>query len=119
MVPTKTIRTGTINVADRHASQECQGKKRSLKGSIGRRPIEDIEPPEILAAIRKVEARGALDLAGGEMQAVGAVFRYAVATGRATRDPTQDVRGALKPAGRQQHHRAMPREELPDFLGRI
>ncbi|MFG1210407.1 tyrosine-type recombinase/integrase [Xanthobacter flavus] len=84
--------------------------------AIGRRPIADIEPPEILAAIRKVEARGALDLAGREMQAVGAVFRYAVATGRATRDPTQDLRGALKPAGRQQHHRAMPREELPDFL---
>ncbi|QRG04636.1 integrase arm-type DNA-binding domain-containing protein [Xanthobacter dioxanivorans] len=71
--------------------------------AIGRRPIADIEPPEILAAIRKVEARGALDLAGHEMQAVGAVFRYAVATGRATRDPTQDLRGALKPAGRQQH----------------
>lgn len=83
---------------------------------LGARPIADIEPPEVLEAIRKVEARGAIELAKREMQVVGQIFRFAIATGRAKRDPTQDLRGALKSPGRQQHHRALPRDDLPDFL---
>lgn len=84
--------------------------------SLGPRPIDGIEPPDVLEVIRKVEARGAVELAKREMQVIGQIFRYAVATGWATRDPTQDLRGALKSPGRQQHHRAMPKEDLPDFL---
>ena len=84
--------------------------------TLGHRPIADIEPPELLEVIRKVEARGAIELAKREMQVVGQIFRFAIATGRAKRDPTQDLRGALKSPGRQKHHRALPREDLPDFL---
>ena len=83
---------------------------------LGSRPITEIEPPDVLDAIRKVEARGAVELAKREMQVVGQIFRFAIASGRAKRDPTQDLRGALKSPGRQQHHRAMPRDDLPDFL---
>ena len=66
--------------------------------------------------LRRVEARGALDIAKRLRQTVGQVFRYAVVTGRARRDPAADLKGALKSAGRQQHHKAMPREELPGFM---
>ncbi len=83
---------------------------------LGRRPIAEIEPPDVLEAIRKVEARGAVELAKREMQVVGQIFRFAIASGRAKRDPTQDLRGALKSPGRPQHHRAMPRDDLPGFL---
>lgn len=83
---------------------------------LGRRAIADIEPPDVLEAIRKVEARGAVELAKREMQVIGQVFRYAIATGRAKRDPTRDLVGALKSPGRQKHHRAMSREDLPGFL---
>lgn len=82
---------------------------------LGRRSIADIEPPDILEVVRKVEKRGAVELAKREMQVIGQIFRYAIATGRAKRDPTQDLRGALQSSGRQQHHRALPLKELPEF----
>jgi integrase len=83
---------------------------------IGSRPIAEIEPPDLLAVLRKVEKRGALEIAKRLRQTVGQVFRYGIVTGRAKRDPSIDLKGALKSAGRQEHHRAMPREELPGFL---
>jgi len=86
---------------------------------LGRRPIAEIEPPDILEAIRKVEQRGAVELAKREMQVVGQIFRYAIATGRAKRDPTQDLRGALRSPSRQQHHRVLPQQELPIFLRKL
>jgi len=84
--------------------------------TFGKRPIAEIEPPEVLEAIRKVEGRGAVELAKRELQVSGQVFRFAVATGRAKRDPTRDLVGALKSPVRKQHHRALRREDLPGFL---
>lgn len=86
---------------------------------LGGKPISEIEPPELLEVIREVERRGAIELAKRELQVVGQIFRYAIATGRAKRDPTQDLRGALKSPGRQRHHKALPREELPEFLQKL
>jgi integrase len=83
---------------------------------IGSRPLTEIEPLELLEALRKVEKRGALDIARRLRQVAGQIFRFAIATGHAKRDPTADLKGALKAAGRQQHHKAMPRTELPAFL---
>ncbi|HXJ02767.1 MAG TPA: integrase arm-type DNA-binding domain-containing protein [Micropepsaceae bacterium] len=85
--------------------------------AIGARPIAEIEPPELLDALRKVEKRGALDVAKRLRQMVGQVFRFGIVTGRAKRDPSADLKGALKASGRQVHHKAMPREVLPEFLG--
>ncbi|MCK5917877.1 MAG: tyrosine-type recombinase/integrase [Cocleimonas sp.] len=64
---------------------------------IGSRPMIDIEPPEILMLLRRVESRGAFETAHRVKQLIGQVFRYAVATGRAQRDQTADLKGALKP----------------------
>jgi integrase len=61
----------------------------------GKRPIADIEAPEILEALRKIEKRGRHETATRVRSTVGAVFRYAIATGRAKRDPSVDLRGAL------------------------
>lgn len=66
-----------------------------LKGSIGKLPITDIEPADVLAAVRKIERKGQLESARRTLQLAGAVFRYAVATARLSSDPTRDLRGAL------------------------
>jgi integrase len=63
---------------------------------LGKRPIGDITPPELLAVLRRTEGRGAIDTAHRVLQTCGQIFRYAVATGRAQRDPTVDLRGALQ-----------------------
>lgn len=67
--------------------------------ALGHRPIGEIEPPELLAAIREIERRGAIILASRILQVCGRIFRYAIATSRATRDPSQDLRGALRSPG--------------------
>jgi integrase len=68
-----------------------------LGPSIGRRPIGRIKAADILPALRKVEARGRNETAHRARQLAGQVFRYAVAHGRAERDPAADLRGALAP----------------------
>ena len=62
---------------------------------IGSRPINDLTAPEILAVLRRIETRGRLDTCHRTKWRIGQVIRYAVATGRALRDPTGDLRGAL------------------------
>ena len=61
----------------------------------GARPIREIGPPDVLAALRKIEARGHHETTHRVKQRCSQVFRYAVATGRAERDVTADLRGAL------------------------
>ena len=64
-------------------------------GSIGKLPIGEIEPADVLTAIRRIEGKGKLESARRSLQLAGAVFRYAVATARLSSDPTRDLRGAL------------------------
>ncbi|WP_303795117.1 tyrosine-type recombinase/integrase [Sandarakinorhabdus limnophila] len=66
-----------------------------LDSSIGRVAIAEIKPPDVLAAVRKIEDKGKLESARRTLQLASAVFRYAVATGRLASDPTRDLRGAL------------------------
>lgn len=62
---------------------------------IGTRPIASISAPDLLAVIRRIEGRGVLETAHRALANCGQVFRYAVATGRAERDSSGDLRGAL------------------------
>ena len=80
--------------------------KNDLYPSLGTRPISQITSAELLMVLRKVEARGAVDMAHRAKQTAGLVFRYAVATGRCERDPSGDLRGALK-TKTQKHHAAI------------
>ena len=67
---------------------------------IGDKPIAVIRAPELLAVVRRIEQRGAMEMAHRALRTCGQVLRYAVATGRAERDPTGDLRGALFPIKR-------------------
>jgi integrase len=64
---------------------------------LGERPIRQITAPDLLAALRKLEARGKIDTAHRTHQRTSQIFRYAIATGRAEHDPAADRRGALTP----------------------
>jgi integrase len=64
-------------------------------GSIGKLSIGEIEPADVLTAIRRIEGKGKLESSRRSLQLAGAVFRYAVATARLASDPTRDLRGAL------------------------
>ncbi len=66
-----------------------------LYPSIGGIPIGEIEPAELLEAVRKIEKKGNLESASRTLQLAGMVFRYAVSTARLRSDPTRDLRGAL------------------------
>jgi integrase len=80
-----------------YAIREKRNLEKDLFPFLGARRIGDIEAIELLATVRRVEERGALDVAHRVLTTAGQVWRYAVATGRTPRDITADIRGALKP----------------------
>lgn len=81
--------------SDSHSSRVLRALKNYLYPSLGKRPIIEITAPELLAALRKIESRGTIETAHKVKQVAGQVFRYGVATGRAERDPSGDLKGAL------------------------
>lgn len=66
-----------------------------LSGSVGQMAITEIQPADLLHAVRKIERKGNLESARRTLQLASMVFRYAVATARLSSDPTRDLRGAL------------------------
>jgi len=97
-----------------HALTIMSRLERDLFPWIGTRPINQIKAQELLILLRRVEARGALESAHRIRTIAGQVFRYAVATGRAERDPSGDLKGALPQPG-EKHHAAItdPKEVAP------
>jgi integrase len=85
------------NWADSHAQKLIRRLELYIFPWLGSRPIAEITPPELLAVLRRVESKGILETAHRAHQNCGQVFRYAIATGRAERDPSADLRGALPP----------------------
>lgn len=75
--------------------------EKDLGGFIGDLPIQDVTAPLLLMALRKIEARGAIETAHRARATAGLVFRYAIATGRATNNPAADLVGALSPTKTQ------------------
>jgi integrase len=80
-----------------HASTILKRLENNVFPWIGERLVIDIKAPELLMALRRIESRGALETAHRVRAICSQVFRYAVATGRAERDPAADLRGALPP----------------------
>jgi len=97
-----------------HATTIMSRLERDLFPWIGKRPMLKIKAPELLEVLHRVESRGALESAHRIRTIAGQVFRYAVATGRAERDPAADLKGALPQPG-EKHHAAItdPKEVAP------
>jgi len=68
---------------------------------LGTRPIIAIKAADVLAVLKRIEARGKHETAHRVRSECGNVFRYAVATSRAERDPTIDLRGAIAAVSRR------------------
>lgn len=102
-----------------HAERVLARLERDAFPAIGDRPIAEIEAPEILDLLRAVEKRGALDISKRLRQSIGAVFRFAIAEGRAKRNPAADLVDALKPKPKVKHHAAMKAGDVGEFLRKL
>ncbi|MHA1539811.1 MAG: tyrosine-type recombinase/integrase [Alphaproteobacteria bacterium] len=98
-----------------YAEDVIKRLKKEIFPHIGSLPIRDIEPPMLLEVIRKIENRGALELAERQLQKCGEIFRYGIACGKVIRDPSNDIKEALKPKIKG-HYAALDVKELPDFI---
>ncbi len=83
--------------AKNHGARIIRRFERDVFPWIGGRPIAEISAPELLAVIRRIESRGAIETAHRALSNCGQVFRYGIATVRVERDPSGDLRGALTP----------------------
>jgi len=101
-----------------HARDVMRRLETNVFPKLGRRPIVEIDGLELLSTIRKIEERGAHDLAHRVMQVCGQVFRYGIATGRCSRNVATDLRGALTPHVAK-HQSAVTPEALPELLRAI
>ncbi len=85
------------NWVESHGSRVLARFEHDIFPWIGGRPVAEVTAPELLAVLRRIEGRGALETAHRALNSCGQVFRYAIATVRAQRDPSGDLRGALPP----------------------
>ena len=100
---------GTIHegkVSEGHSARTRIRLEQDAFPWLGRRPIAEIEAPELLQCLRKIEARGAIETAHRVKNACGQVFRYGVAIGACQRNPAADLQDALKPV-QSRHHAAI------------
>jgi integrase len=80
-----------------HEERVRQRLERDIFPWIGEKPVGEIEAPELLTVLRRIEDRGAVDTAHRALGSCGQIFRYSIATGRCKRDTSADLRGALAP----------------------
>jgi integrase len=102
-----------------HAKRVWSRLERDVFPALGDKLMHEITPPDVLAVVRKIEARGALDISRRAKQGVGQIFQFAIASGLASADPTAHLRGALKPRPRVKHMSRVPLGELPTFLEKL
>lgn len=103
--------------SERHSDYVKRRLEADVFPLLGAKPIADITAPQLLAMAKKIEARGALDIAKRSLQTCGQIFRYAVAHGIVERNPAADVKpgDALKPR-RKEHYARVDAKELPALL---
>ncbi len=85
---------------------------------IGSFPITEVTTPVLLEVLRKLDNAGKYEIAKRMLQTCSQIFRYAIQTARAERDPTIDLRGALTPVNTK-HYRSLDVKDLPDFLNAL
>lgn len=86
-----------------HAETTMDRMEKNIFPWLGNRQLTDIEAPEVLATLRRIEARGAIDTTHRIKSIISTVFSYAIATGRAISNPAADVGVALKTAVKGHH----------------
>lgn len=89
----------SVNKSERHAKSTESRLEANVYPALGSRPIDKIEPAEIVRMVKAIEARGVGDIAKRAMQTTGQIFRYGIAHGRAKRNPVAEIKpgDVLKP----------------------
>lgn len=106
--------------SERHADYVLRRLEADVFPELGPRPIADVTAPALLAMAKKIEGRGALDIAKRALQTCGQICRYAVAHGMLERSPAADFKpaDALKPR-RKSHYARLDAKEVPELLRKI
>lgn len=109
-----------ISKSTRHANYVLRRLEADVFTQIGKRPIADLTAPVLLAIAKKVESRGAADIAKRVWQTCGQVFRFAIANGLLERNPASDIKpsDALKPRVKR-HYARLEAKEIPELLRKI
>lgn len=100
----------SVQWVESHADKIIKRLERDLFPYLGKAEIASVKPADLLAVLRKVEARGTLETAHRLLQNCGQIWRYAVATGRVERGITEDLKGAIPPS-RSKHLGAVVKPE--------
>jgi integrase len=101
-----------------HADDVIKSLDKDIFPAIGQRPIVDLKAPELLDAIRKIEKRGAIDIAQRVRQRCSSVFAYAIGSGFVENNPITGMKGIFA-TRKKEPRRMLPRAELPDFLRKL
>jgi integrase len=102
----------------KHANAVIHSLEHNVFPFLGKRPVADITPQEILHVVRQIEARGAHEIASKVLQRCNGIYRYAITTSRAIQNPAAGLQEALK-TPEKRNFAALTASELPEFLGKL
>lgn len=104
----------------RHADYVLRRLESDVFPVLGRKPVGEVTAPQLLAMAKRIESRGAIDIAKRALQTCGQILRYAVAHGQLERNPAADVKpsDALKPR-RKTNYARLDAKEVPTLLRKI
>lgn len=106
--------------SDSHTVYVWRRLEADVSPAIGKRPVAEIEAPELVAMMKAIEKRGALDIAKRALQTCSQIFRYAIAHGLAKRNPAVEIRPSDVLASRKKENYArLDSKELPELLRKI
>lgn len=104
----------------RHADYVLRRIEMDIIPQIGARPVSEIKTLELVAMVKKIADRGAVDIAKRAYQTCSQIFRYAIAHGLAPRNPATDVRpGDILATRKQTNYARIDAKELPELLRQI
>lgn len=106
----------TESIVSSYASRIETRLEQDIYPQIGGMPIDLIEPPALLLAIRKIEDRGAIELAKRVKNYCGEIFRYGIGEGWCKRDPSRDITGSLKQKPRTKHRAKLRMKDMAEFI---
>lgn len=103
-------------VSEEHAKKNLRKLEKDVFPLIGNMPIRNVTPQILLGVLRKIEERGTIETANRTKTVFGKMIRYAIATGRAERDITIDLRDALKPVNRKHYAAFTDPNKVAEYL---
>ena len=103
---------------ERHAGYVLRRLEADVFPAIGKKPISTVRPRDVIAVLKKIEERGAVDIAKRAKETIGQVFSFAIQNERAEANPAANLKGVLKNAAKTNYAR-LSEKELPELMGKI